>query len=144
MMLSTTYSNTSGGGAGALVVIYLILLVLWIASYWRIFTKAGEAGWKALIPIYNTIILFKIVGRPWWWILLVLIPIVNIVILIIAFNDLSKSFGKGAGFTVGLILLGFIFFPILAFGSATYRGPAGAGPMAVPPPPPMPPAPTIA
>jgi len=88
--------------------------------------------------------LLKIVGRPWWWILLFLIPIVNLVILILTYNDLSKSFGKGVGFTIGLLLLSFIFFPILGFGSARYIGPAGtpgAGP-AVPPPPP-PPMPTM-
>jgi hypothetical protein len=49
---------------------------------------------------------------------------VNIVILIILSNDLAKSFGKGVGFTIGLILLGFIFSPILGFGSAQYVGPA--------------------
>ncbi len=92
---------------------------------WTIFTKAGKPGWASIIPIYNFIILLEIVGKPWWWLLLMIIPIVNIVLLIIMYNQLSLSFGKDAGFTVGLILLSFIFFPILAFGDALYIGPGG-------------------
>ena len=139
----STTVTVSGGGLGILLFIYLALFVVFIASFWIIFTKAGEAGWKSLIPIYNLIILLKIVGREWWWILLMLIPIVSLVILIIVYNDLSKSFGKGTGFTVGLILLSFVFFPILAFGPARYLGPAGkgGGGTMAPPAPPMPPAP---
>lgn len=121
------YSNNGGGGAGfgAFLFIYLAVLVLLIAGLWKIFTKAGEEGWKAIIPIYNYIVVLKIVGREWWWILLFLIPIVNIIILVIVYNDLSKSFGKGVGFTLGLIFLSFIFIPILGFGSARYIGPGG-------------------
>jgi hypothetical protein len=113
----------SGGASG---LIGLVILVIAIVAYWRIFTKAGEAGWKAIIPIYNTIVLLKIVGRPWWWLLLMLIPLVNIIVFIVVMNDLSKSFGHGMGFTLGLIFLSFIFYLILAFGSSQYRGPAGA------------------
>jgi hypothetical protein len=107
-----------------LVLVYIVVIVVEIAATWKIFTKAGKPGWAAIIPIYNTLVFLKIVGRPWWWILLLLIPFVNIVILIILSNDLAKSFGKGVGFTIGLILLGFIFSPILGFGSAQYVGPA--------------------
>jgi hypothetical protein len=106
-----------------------------------IFTKAGRPGWPALIPIYSSYILLKVIGRPGWWLWLFLIPVVNFVILIIVLNDLSKSFGHGVGFTIGLIFLSLIFVYILAFGSSTYRGPAGAPGgmvMAPPPPPPMP------
>ena len=121
------YSNTAAGMSGGVGgLIGLVVLVIAIAAYWRIFTKAGEAGWKAIIPIYNTIVLLKIVGRPWWWLLLMLIPIVNIVVFIVVMNDLSKSFGHGMGFTLGLIFLSFIFYLILAFGSSQYQGPAGA------------------
>lgn len=119
-------------------------LILAILPLWGIFVKAGEDGWKAIIPIYNYYVLLKVVGRPGWWLLLYLVPIVNFVIYIIVMNDLSKSFGYGAGFTVGLVLLNWIFLMILAFGSSTYRGPAalpgGAGTTGgtPPPPPPMP------
>jgi hypothetical protein len=105
-------------------IIYLALVVLLIAGWWMIFTKAGEEGWKAIIPIYNVIVLLKIVGREWWWVLLMLIPFVGFIIWIIVALDLAKSFGKGTGFAIGLILLPFIFALILGFGADTYRGPA--------------------
>ena len=107
-------------------IIYLAIIVLFIAAFWQIFVKAGEEGWKAIIPIWNTLVLLKIIGRPWWWILLLLIPIVNIVIWIIVAVDLAKSFGRGVGFAVGLIFLPFVFGLILGFGSDTYKGPAAA------------------
>lgn len=90
---------------------------------WVIFTKAGKPGWAAIIPIYNIIVLLEIVGKPLWWIILVII--LPFIFGIWMLNLLSKSFGKGVGFTIGLIFLGFIFFPILAFGDAKYNGPAG-------------------
>jgi uncharacterized membrane protein len=102
----------------------LVFGILVIAAMWRIFTKAGRPGWVALIPIYNTIVLLEIVGRPWWWLLLMLIPFVNFVVAFIIYNDLAKSFGKGTGFMLGLVFLSFIFFPILGFGNARYLGPA--------------------
>ena len=114
--------DESGGLIGPIIM--LAFLIFFIASFWKIFSKAGEPGWACLIPIYNTIVLLKIVGRPWWWLLLMLIPIVGLIIVIIVYIDLAKSFGKGGGFAAGLILLGFIFFPILGFGDATYNGPA--------------------
>src|SRR6476620_10999988 len=98
-----------------------------IVAMWKVFTKAGEPDWASIIPIYNIYIWCKIVGRPWWWILLMLIPLVNFIICIILCIDLAKSFGKGVGFGLGLALLGIIFFPILGFGSAQYQGPAAGG-----------------
>ncbi len=119
-------------GAGAIGgLIYLAILVVYIVGMWKMFAKAGQPGWAAIIPIYNAIVLLQIVGRPWWWILLFLIPIVNFIIAILVLVDLAQVFGKGAGFAIGLIFLGFIFVPILGFGSATYvgkRGPAPASP----------------
>ena len=108
-----------------LLFIDLALLVFLFITMWIIYKKAGYKGWECLIPIYSEIIRLRIVGKPWWWILLFLIPIVNIVYAIWSVNMLSKSFGKDEGFTVGLVLLGFIFYPILAFGKAEYQGPYG-------------------
>jgi len=105
---------------------YVAIIVLMIVSMWKVFEKAGEPGWASIIPIYNLITLLKIVGKPWWWLFLMCIPVLNIIWLIWTFNLLSKSFGQSEGFTVGLVLLGIIFFPILAFGDYTYQGPAGA------------------
>ncbi|MDQ6756034.1 MAG: DUF5684 domain-containing protein [Bacteroidota bacterium] len=119
------YDNTDFSFPPGLFAFCGILLIIVIASYWKIFTKAGVAGWKAIIPIYNWYVLLKIVGKPGWWLILFFIPIVNIVFIIWTYNMLSKSFGKDEAFTVGLILLGIVFFPILAFGSAKYLGPYG-------------------
>ncbi len=107
--------------------LWIIIIAVWvliIAAWWQIFTKAGEEGWKAIIPIYNIIILLKIVGREWWWILLMLIPLVGFIVWIIVSLDLAKSFGRGVGFAIGLILVPYIWSLILGFGSDTYRGPA--------------------
>jgi len=107
------------------VIISLVLAVLLIVSMWKIYTKAQKPGWACLIPIYNLIVLLEIVGKPWWWLLLMLIPFVNIVFAIWMTNLLSKSFGHGAGFTIGLLVLSIIFYPILGLGSSIYTGPAG-------------------
>ena len=110
-------------GAGMLVGIGLAciaLVVFSIACCWKIFAKAGKPGWACLIPIYNAIVMLEIVKRPVWWIILCMIPLVNIVVMFILIFDLARKFGKGAGFGLGLAFLGFIFYPILAFGSAEY------------------------
>jgi len=110
-------------GVGAIgMLIWLAIVIFLIAAVWKVFVKAGKPGWAAIIPIYNTIVLLEIVGRPWWWILLMLIPVVGLVIYILVMVELAAVFGKGGGFAVGLIFLGFIFYPILGFGSATYVG----------------------
>lgn len=103
-------------------IVYLVIIIFILVAYWKIFEKAGKPGWAAIIPIYNIIILLEIVGKPWWWLILMLIPIVNIVVAIIVLHRLSLSFGNGVGFTLGLLFLGIIFFPILGFGSAKYQG----------------------
>ncbi len=108
------------------LVLYFAFIIFLVASIWKIFTKAGQPGWAALVPIYNLVVLLQVVGRPVWWIVLMLIPLVNLVIFILVAIDLAKSFGKGAGFGMGLVFLGFIFYPILGFGSAQYVGPAAA------------------
>jgi hypothetical protein len=115
----------SGGGIAALLVplVALALVIFIIAGVWRVYEKAGKPGWTSLIPIYNTIVLLEIAGKPIWWFLLLLIPFLNIIIVLIIFIDLAKAFGKGTGFGLGLTFLGFIFFPILGFGDAKYIGP---------------------
>lgn len=118
-------SSTQGTAPSPFTTIFALLVALvLIVAMWKVFTKAGQPGWASIIPIYNLYIWCKIVGRPAWWIILMLIPFVNFIICIILCIDLAKSFGKGAGFGIGLALLGIIFFPILGFGSAQYQGPA--------------------
>ena len=120
------YTTSAGEVSPVSLIIGLLIGLLIIVAMWKVFTKAGQPGWASIIPIYNLYIWCKIVGRPWWWILLMLIPFVNFIMVIILCIDLAKSFGKGVGFGIGLALLGIIFWPILGFGSAQYQGPAAA------------------
>ncbi len=113
----------SAGMSTTYYIISLVVYVLLIVAWWKIFQKAGEAGWKSLIPIYNLYILFKIVWGNGWMCLLMLIPCVNIVIDILMSIKLAKAFGKGTGFGIGLIFLPNIFALILGFGDAQYIGP---------------------
>ena len=107
----------------AATVIGLICAAILIIAWWKVFTKAGQPGWACLVPIYNLYILLKIAGKPGWWIILFLIPIVNFVISIIVSIAVANSFGKSALFGIGLAFLPFIFYLILGFGDAKYAGP---------------------
>lgn len=116
------FGASGGAGAGAILTLFFFaMIIVMIAAQWMVFTKASQPGWACLIPILNFLVILKLVKRPMWWILLLLIPFVNFVTLIIIFVDLAKAFGKGVGFAIGLIILGPIFYLILAFGSATYQ-----------------------
>lgn len=108
------------GGAFA-IIIYIAIIVLIIASQWKIFTKAGKPGWAAIVPIYNIIIMLEVARQPLWMIILYFIPIANLIAVIIVYIELSNNFSKSGGFAAGLILLPIIFFPILAFGDAEYK-----------------------
>lgn len=139
-----------GGLLGSMLVFIvfmsLIIYIISVIAMWKIFTKAGQKGWKALIPIYNTYISCKIIGLS-FWIYVVLIPVViglisgftannadvkSIIDLIetlymiglsvIVAIKLGKSFDKKAGFIAGLVLLPQIFQLILAFGDSKYIG----------------------
>lgn len=123
---ATSTSTSSGVGSVIGLGIGLGIAVFYLAAFWAIYAKAGKPGWACIIPVYSNIVLLQICGRPWWWFLLMFIPIVNIVLGFIVLYDLSKSFGRGAGFLLGLIFLGIIFYPILGFGGSRYVGPAAA------------------
>lgn len=123
------YGFDEGLGAGLGVVgwlLYMAVIVFFLFCMWRIYVKAGKPGWAAIIPIYNILVQLEILGRPWWFLLLMLVPLVNVVIGIMLLFDLAKVFGKGTGFGFGLLFLPFIFIPILALGDATYKGPIAA------------------
>ncbi|HYH74643.1 MAG TPA: DUF5684 domain-containing protein [Candidatus Saccharimonadales bacterium] len=129
----TTYSldtTTTGAEAGftitpVMAVFYVLAYVFFSYLMMRIFVKAKvEPTWSAFVPIYSSVKMLQMVGRPWWWILLMLIPFVGLVFAIIAMHDFSKSFGHGAGFTVLFVLFPIIPYAILAFGSDEYKGPA--------------------
>lgn len=128
---STDAAATAGFGAflGTVLLIALVIVVIEVIAMWKIFEKAGEQGWKAIIPIYNTWTLAEIVGRPGWWGLFPLfgvIPFVGgilaLVVSIILYIDLAKAFGKEPVWALLLILVPFVGFPMLGFGSAKYSG----------------------
>ena len=127
MLTSMTMLAQNGGvsaGEAVFAIVYLAVLILSIVSLWVIFTKAGKPGWASIVPIYNIIVLMEIVGKPSWWVILMFIPLVNIIICVLVFMGLAKSFGKSELFGIGLFLLSPIFMPMIAFGDATYEGPS--------------------
>ncbi|MFB1480183.1 DUF5684 domain-containing protein [Corallococcus sp. RDP092CA] len=121
-------AQSAGPFAIVMSIIYLAVIAVAIAGMWKMFVKAGQPGWAAIVPIYNLYILLTIVGRPIWWLALFLLcPPAGLIAGIIVSIDLARSFGKGTGFGIGIALLGFIFIPMLGFGDAQYQGPAAAG-----------------
>ncbi len=132
-MEAVSYQPSTGdvtalvAGGGILSLLYFGFLVLMIVAGWKIFEKAGEEGWKVLVPFYNTYTLFKIAGRNGWGFLLLFIPVVNFVVTIILAIDLAKHFGKSTTFgVVGLWLFNVIGALMLGFGKAEYVGPKHA------------------
>jgi hypothetical protein len=107
---------------GGFLYVLLAIGIFLVVCQWKVYEKAGKPGWASLIPIYNIVVLLEIVRKPIWWLVLMLIPGVNMVIAILIMIELAKVFGKDGGFTVGLILLPYVFYPILAFGDAKYIG----------------------
>lgn len=116
-------------GMGLAFIIFGILMAIFtLIAIWFLFEKAGQPGWAAIIPIFNLLVLLRVANKPWWWIfgiLLGIIPWVGSILMVIwsvfIWHGVSKNFGKGIGFTVGLVLLNLVFVPILAFGKASYK-----------------------
>jgi hypothetical protein len=104
----------------AIVAVQLGLLLLLLASWWRIFEKAGKPGWAAIVPIYNALVALKIAGKPMWWLVLMIIPLVGLVVGLIVLAAIAKRFGKGFGFVLGMLFVPPIFYPLLAWGDAQY------------------------
>lgn len=124
------YNGDYGAGVGIVIWLFFLAVIIAFAIVvqWKLFDKAGKPGWASIVPIYNIIVLLEIVGKPWWYLLLLLVPVVNIVIMIMVMIALAQVFGKDSGFAVGLIFLSIIFMAILAFGDAKYLGPQQATP----------------
>lgn len=123
-----TSANYEGAAAGGFLLVYM-LVCLAVAVYcivvnWKVFEKAGEDGWKSIIPIYNSYILYKISWGNGWMFLCSIIPVIGFVFPLITYYKMAKAFGKGIGFAIGLILVPVVFQSILAFGSDRYYGPA--------------------
>lgn len=110
----------TGGTIVALVP--LAIGAISLAGAWLTFEKANRAGWKAIIPIYNLYVMLKIGDNEWWWLLVLFVPIVQLYATYKMLGGVSKAFGKGTGFALGMTFLPFIFFPLLGFGDARYQG----------------------
>ncbi len=117
------YAAAASGVSAVYVILSLAISVLTLVAMWKIFVKAGRAGWKCLIPFYNTYCLYDIAWGNGWLFLLMFVPCVNVVVGIMMLFKLAKAFGQGTGFGFGLLFLNTIFILILGFGSAEYVGP---------------------
>jgi hypothetical protein len=117
---TTGVSPLAAGMSVGMALVWCAVVLILIISLWKIFTKAGKPGWAAIVPIYNMIVMLEIACKPIWWFILLLIPLVNIIVIIIVLIELAKRFGKGVGFAIGMLILPFIFYPMLAFGDSKY------------------------
>jgi len=124
----TLAQNDGAAGAGiGMLILQLAIFIAMIAGMWAVFTKAGQPGWGAIIPIFNVYCLMKVAGRPGWWLILMFIPIVSLVIWIIVSIDIAKAFGKSAGLGIVIALFPFVALPILGFTDAQYVGAPAEG-----------------
>ena len=117
------YAAAASGVSAVYAILSLAISVLTLVAMWKPFVKAGRAGWKCLIPFYNTYCLYDIAWGNGWLFLLMFVPCVNVVVGIMMLFKLAKAFGQGTGFCFGLLFLNTIFILILGFGSAEYVGP---------------------
>ena len=117
------YAAAASGVSAVYAILSLAISVLTLVAMWKLFVKAGRAGWKCLIPFYNTYCLYDIAWGNGWLFLLMFVPCVNVVVGIMMLFKLAKAFGQGTGFGFGLLFLTTIFILILGFGSAEYVGP---------------------
>src|SRR5690349_6942885 len=98
--------GAAAAGVGLLgVLIYLAILILFVVSGWKIFTKAGKPGWASIVPIYNTFVLTEISGKEILWFILAIIPCTAPIAAIVICIALAERFGKGAGYGLGLFFL---------------------------------------
>lgn len=111
---------------GIILLLYVTMIVVMIAGLWKLFEKANKPGWASLIPIYNIIVWFEIIGKPLWQIILVFIPFANIYVAITMCTGICKAYGKpGIGNYLAAIFFGIVYFPYLGFSDdVKYVGPA--------------------
>jgi hypothetical protein len=113
-------SNASSGMSSIVLVLYLAVIVVALVGMWKMFVKAGYPGWYSIVPIFNSYILIKMARKPGWWLLLSLIPFVNLWVQLVVGKEIALRFGKGQVY--GLLLCGLlgIGYIILGFNSDTY------------------------
>ncbi len=129
LLAQTTFdssSEVSGGAAAGIMIVWFLFIAVFalaqIIGMWKVFEKAGQKGWMALIPILNIYVLVRIAGKEVWWLILFLIPCVSFVAQIIVSMAVADKFGKSAGYGIGLAFFGVIFWPLLGFSDAQYQG----------------------
>ena len=116
--------NEASSSNPILAIVVIALIILGIACEWIIFQKAGEPGWKSIVPLYNMYTMFKFSWGNGWLFLLMLVPVVDIFVSLMLAYKFSKSFGHGIGFCILYLLLPIVALPMLAFGNSRYVGPA--------------------
>jgi len=115
-------SDILGGAAATVILLFQLALVgVQVAGMWTVFEKANHAGWKAIVPIYNLYVMLQIGENRWWWLLLLVVPVVNLYAVYKIHAGVARSFGRGIGFGLGLAFLGILFFPLMGFGDYQYR-----------------------
>lgn len=120
--ITTTAQDVASGMAwGAYVTFSLVWLALILVAGWKLYSKAGQPGWLAIVPILNVLGMLQIAKRPLWWLVLLIVPVVNVVVLVIVLNDISKAFGHGFGMTLLLIFLTPIGYLLIGFGASEYQ-----------------------
>ncbi|MBR4201436.1 MAG: hypothetical protein IKQ91_09235 [Oscillospiraceae bacterium] len=123
---ASQYAGAAQGVSTSTMIFSLVCAVLALVAMCKLFSKAGEAGWKAIIPIYNIYIAFKLFwngASAGLMTVLMFVPLVNIVIALILSYKIVASFGKGIGFFILSLLFNPIPQLILAFGGSQYIGP---------------------
>jgi signal peptidase I len=98
------------------VLMTIIFLILSLAGLWKIFEKAGEAGWKAIVPFLNFYIWLKIIKKPIWWYIFILVPFINVFVILLMVVEILKCFGKESIGAQALgVLFPFFYLPYLGF-----------------------------
>ena len=85
----------------------LIIQVIHGLGTWKLYVKAGRQAWEAFVPVYNAVVLMKIINRPWWWTILLFIPIVNLIMIPVVWVETIRSFGKNSTLDTFLVILTF-------------------------------------
>ncbi len=75
-------------------IFFLIIQVIHFLGTWKLYIKAGRKAWEAIVPVYNAVVLMKIINRPWWWVILLFIPVINVIMLPVIWVETIRSFGK--------------------------------------------------
>ena len=100
------------------IIFFFVIQLLHGLATWKLYVKAGRKAWEAFVPVYNAVVLMKIINRPWWWTILLFLPIVNLIIFPVVWVETARSFGKNSSqdTLLAIILLGFYNF-YLSYGA---------------------------